>query len=641
MSIAPRQSFTTEENQSFTFEYDWTIKNFVFHDDKIESSEFSSGLANINDKWCLKIFPKVILDDTEFVSVQLKLLDCAADVPEIVAHYKVSILTLNNEEVNAQSSLSPLRFSSKNTSAIVRRFVKREDLFGRLWESTKLLPNDSLTILCEIKLLVDDKTIESYQPANGKTIPKVEYCNSLSCNNTARSILNNMDTSVQPCNDFLQFVCGKNRHSNDPTASKINPWKKLRNQIQENISSNDDSLVKIVKYFYKSCMITSKFDKQQLSNEIVDMIEQIGGWPVVKNDKWNSSLFNWNKTIYTYDNEKYWNLNFFDAKLEVDVKNKSQHVIYLSQSSLLQSQEFLTANFNDKNVNQDYLKLMVDVAVKMGAQYDVAINELKNCLEFGSQLVNLTDANHESMSLNDFIEEFNFFPWKEYLNSHLPTGVSINNDTIIIISSKSYMKNLEKVLNQTPKKSQANFVVWMMIHEFAEFINEPIDGNKLKSDKCLDIVTKKLVDITRVLYARNYFDKHDKEHARILIKAVKNQLIKMIVNDKWTDEKSKAMTIDKIKININDNFYQEHNLRELENIIEEYNGLKIDQYNFVKNYIKLNLFKLKWTKFNKTAFDLSWDSFASGLLYSDTILIGPGSLNNNTLGKTNLSITTC
>ncbi|XP_044010029.1 speckle-type POZ protein-like [Aphidius gifuensis] len=164
MSIAPRQSFTTEENQSFTFEYDWTIKNFVFHDDKIESSEFSSGLANINDKWCLKIFPKVILDDTEFVSVQLKLLDCAADVPEIVAHYKVSILTLNNEEVNAQSSLSPLRFSSKNTSAIVRRFVKREDLFGRLWESTKLLPNDSLTILCEIKLLVDDKTIESYQP---------------------------------------------------------------------------------------------------------------------------------------------------------------------------------------------------------------------------------------------------------------------------------------------------------------------------------------------------------------------------------------------------------------------------------------------------------------------------------------------
>ncbi|XP_044010030.1 neprilysin-2-like [Aphidius gifuensis] len=307
--------------------------------------------------------------------------------------------------------------------------------------------------------------------ANGKTIPKVEYCNSLSCNNTARSILNNMDTSVQPCNDFLQFVCGKNRHSNDPTASKINPWKKLRNQIQENISSNDDSLVKIVKYFYKSCMITSKFDKQQLSNEIVDMIEQIGGWPVVKNDKWNSSLFNWNKTIYTYDNEKYWNLNFFDAKLEVDVKNKSQHVIYLSQSSLLQSQEFLTANFNDKNVNQDYLKLMVDVAVKMGAQYDVAINELKNCLEFGSQLVNLTDANHESMSLNDFIED------------------------------KSYMKNLEKVLNQTPKKSQANFVVWMMIHEFAEFINEPIDGNKLKSDKCLDIVTKKLVDITRVLYA--------------------------------------------------------------------------------------------------------------------------------------------
>lgn len=163
--VIPRNSFVTNELNIFTFEYVWTIKNFGFYREKLASSTFSSGLSDINDKWCLYLYPKVMVDNQEYVSIQLKLLACSEEITEIITQYKISILKSLNKEANIKCSEGPQIFSESNTVVQLKRFIKREDLFDQTWESN-YIKNDTLTILCEIKILLDKNSAKNNSPLN-------------------------------------------------------------------------------------------------------------------------------------------------------------------------------------------------------------------------------------------------------------------------------------------------------------------------------------------------------------------------------------------------------------------------------------------------------------------------------------------
>ncbi|KAL5966630.1 BTB and MATH domain-containing protein 43, partial [Taenia solium] len=151
--------------------YIWTISNFSFCREElgevVKSSVFSSG-PNDKLKWCLRINPKGLDEESrEYLSLYLLLINCGSK-SEARAKFKFSILNAKREETKAMESQRAYRFVQGKDWGF-KKFIRRDVLMD---EASGLLPNDRLTIVCEISV-VGDTLSDSGQINNQQiTVPE-------------------------------------------------------------------------------------------------------------------------------------------------------------------------------------------------------------------------------------------------------------------------------------------------------------------------------------------------------------------------------------------------------------------------------------------------------------------------------------
>ncbi|XP_058788568.1 speckle-type POZ protein-like [Phymastichus coffea] len=151
----------TTRMEIMKFKYMWTISNFSYFwnntpGEYIDSPIFSTGM-NDKIKWHLRLYPNGsddgnIYDYTPDCSnVALYLYLKTRPAPRIEAKCKFSIINNRREEINIKSSrychrsvdmTDPERFTG------LAKFIRRDFLID---PNNGLLPNDTLTILCEIR----------------------------------------------------------------------------------------------------------------------------------------------------------------------------------------------------------------------------------------------------------------------------------------------------------------------------------------------------------------------------------------------------------------------------------------------------------------------------------------------------------
>lgn len=138
------------------FSYMWTISNFSFCREEmgevLKSSTFSAG-TNDKLKWLLRINPKGLDEESkEYLSLYLLLHKCETK-GEVRAKFKFSILNAKREEVKIMESQRAYRFVAGKDWGF-KKFVKRDLLLD---ETSGLLPDDKLTIYCEVNVVTEAK----------------------------------------------------------------------------------------------------------------------------------------------------------------------------------------------------------------------------------------------------------------------------------------------------------------------------------------------------------------------------------------------------------------------------------------------------------------------------------------------------
>jgi len=172
----PEMACPVAENWCYTqvkvvkFSYMWTINNFSFCREEmgevLKSSTFSAG-ANDKLKWCLRVNPKGLDEESkDYLSLYLLLVSC--NKSEVRAKFKFSILNAKREETKAMESQRAYRFVQGKDWGF-KKFIRRDFLMD---EANGLLPDDKLTIFCEVSVVGDTINVSGQSNCTPVKVPE-------------------------------------------------------------------------------------------------------------------------------------------------------------------------------------------------------------------------------------------------------------------------------------------------------------------------------------------------------------------------------------------------------------------------------------------------------------------------------------
>lgn len=83
------------------------------------------------------------------------------------------------------------------------------------------------------------------------------------------------------------------------------------------------------------------------------------------------------------------------------------------------------------------------------------------------------------MTVSELTQKFPSIPWMEYFSTLLPKSITVSENEMVIVNVPSFISELEKLLEQTPKRIQANYVMWRAAATSVSYLNDEIRKRQL------------------------------------------------------------------------------------------------------------------------------------------------------------------
>jgi len=457
-----------------------------------------------------------------------------------------------------------------------------------------------------------------------------DVCLTRACIETSNRLYQNMDTSVDPCEDFNQFACGGFIKNNiipedrgslsafTPASEQI--YIKGRILLEAEQSKKDFNADQKARNYYKACMDQDKIEHLGLK-PVHDLLSELGGWPVLEDEKWSEEGFEW----YTYMVKRLdLGLGISDIITQYvgqDKKNNSYRVLKLDQPSLGLSREYLIKGFNDTDV-QHYYTYMVESAKLMGAKEEKARLDMKNALEFEIKLANISTSRELRRDPNKLynpttVRKFEGRPgfppsMKEYMNDLFKAGraseVKIEDDEKLIIRDPDYISNLSKLLLSTEKRVISNYLGWRSYKSVVGNLNKAARSLRQEYKRQLQGVASAQPDWKRCvksvgfntysggavglagsMYVRAYFKPEEKEEMNQMIKYIRGGYKTMLDKVEWMDASTKERAHKKLKLMKQYIAYPDE-MFQMKIVDEYYSAFEASPDAFLQNSLNLNKF---------------------------------------------------
>jgi len=455
--------------------------------------------------------------------------------------------------------------------------------------------------------------------------PEKDLCFSKGCINAASDLLNQMDQSVDPCQDFFSFACGsfvKDTPIPDD-KSRVSQFsliddeldKNMRKQIGAPISAEDTGATVLAKKYFQSCMNKTRIEERGVK-PLQNMLEKMGGWPVVEGAEWNATAFNWMDTIYQNRKEGFSHSYFFRFSVTADVRNYSQRLVDLDDASLGMGRKYLIKGFGDDDV-QAYYNYMVEMAVLLGASPEKAKQEMNESLHLEIALANMmlpveerrnSSRLYNKMTLKELSQEVPSIPWVTYSNRLLEdAGHQVSENETINVSYLTFLKNMTALLETTPKRVQANYLMWRIVRASVGSLHLAARDIRLKYyakvygtsehkprwKECLGGAMGSFSIAAGSLYVKKYFDEDAKAAALDMVKDLHKEFDAILDESTWMDEITKKRAKDKSKT-IKYYIAYPDELRNDTLVTKHYEGLDISDSDLYQNNRNLNVFWLNY-----------------------------------------------
>ncbi|KAB0803953.1 hypothetical protein PPYR_00923 [Photinus pyralis] len=294
-------------------------------------------------------------------------------------------------------------------------------------------------------------------------------CNTTACLIEAGNIMQYVDSETDPCDDFYQFACGnfmKRAHGDDSFRFMDRMASKHKRQVlevySEPIVANEPAMVKTAKKLFQSCMDENNLESENLKS-IKRAIASVGGWPVLDGDRWNETKFDWLQATYRLRKLGYHHSAFLDLTVE---PNRDTHVLKVELPDV----------FDYSSHNFDKLDFMVETALAFGAtNRDKITAEMQLVHNFLIDLQLQTHNNYGSGNSTQYTvakyqQKYGVVDWLQFLNNLTNPVLTVRKNDTVIFPPAPTMKNWIGLITNTPKRTQANFLIWTVIEKILPYL---------------------------------------------------------------------------------------------------------------------------------------------------------------------------
>ncbi|CAH1975093.1 unnamed protein product [Acanthoscelides obtectus] len=392
-----------------------------------------------------------------------------------------------------------------------------------------------------------------------------DICETPGCIQSTLQLLETIDTTKNPCEDFYNYTCGTFLKNSIITGrdQALHDQMKLTDQQLKNIVLGDydeSNLTKTVVWqrkFYRSCINKTKIN-QENEKAVLNILEEvIGGWPLIKS-YWVADQFEWHKAVVNAREAGV----FYEFFLKVQPYSfDDRTVLWIYPPRYPPDVQYVDYFMWEK----ENLKPMEEIANYMNPNSVTIASEFAQTFEFARALNetiyrhyysdNKTDRMY--MSIKDIKHPYIRLDWLNFLKNI--TRLPLTGNEIVAFDVYDYLKDFYYVLLRTQKRYIANYIGWGLVLKYIHYLPDKFRATYLEMKKVVKVedfdrknicyihATKIFQYIAETEYLRRYTTPKKIKYVKEMLSDIKQELRNTILQTEWIEPNSKRVTFEFIK----------------------------------------------------------------------------------------------
>ncbi|KAK7098449.1 endothelin-converting enzyme homolog isoform X1 [Littorina saxatilis] len=460
-------------------------------------------------------------------------------------------------------------------------------------------------------------------------------CKNSMCLKTSGHLMELLNVSVSPCDNFHAFACGGYKVKNP-----VDRYSFGLDMLTQMAQVNEDRLMTILgapskkyipwsaekklKDFYRSC--TDDFTREQLkAKPLLDkIISKLGGWWVL-NSSWNPSTWNLTAALMVVQTD-FWVDAFYAPRVTWDDFGSRGRIISIfpgGAGRYMRWSDYTSTSTRSVKLQGDYKKFMTTVATllardahvsdsrvtdRIGTFVDDAYEVESKIATFASNTRYSRDAfsHSQKVTLDQLKQSFPEIDWTMQL-SYLFNEAGVTGSTKVVEPYPTYISNLTAMIrnldsDQAVKNRKLNnYLMWRVLEVYVQdlsweymhanrqvYVDKYGPANFLGTQKYCFMLAKHYFDIAlSSLYVYTNFEKKNKDKVTDITDTVKTAIEEMLTSNTWMDQGTKDYAIAKMKGSSYKIGYPEF-MEDESKVDAMYAKLEINPKDFFSNLIACN-----------------------------------------------------
>uniref|UniRef100_A0A915KAH9 Peptidase M13 N-terminal domain-containing protein n=1 Tax=Romanomermis culicivorax TaxID=13658 RepID=A0A915KAH9_ROMCU len=340
-------------------------------------------------------------------------------------------------------------------------------------------------------------SMQTIRGRDGEANHSADFCTDSGCVLAAANLLNSIDFSIDPCQNFYEYACGTWKKNNPIPDDRSNYGsfgavdervkEQLRLLLEDHTDENQTNSIQFTKLLFKKCMDKDTVNSLK-SKPLQEFLTSVGGWPVL-NKTWDENFVDLT-TLSSLTVQKFGEDSLASLDIIVDMKNVTNYILSIDQMKLILGESTRDYYLNDTAYGKQmtaYRETFFDIVRLIGADMNVSIldeeisDHWANLISFEKKLANITVPEEErrnltllynKMSLEKFSGLLNVINWEKYLQYCMPIEVFDRlvkgklANFYLIVTQPVYFERLNTLLTSTDKKVFHDEIVFFLTTKF-------------------------------------------------------------------------------------------------------------------------------------------------------------------------------